>query len=205
MEKVKEKQFILAVFDFDGTIINRDSLPDFLIQTFGFSSFLLRLPWIVGMKVAAIFGILSVGEAKARVISSFIRNMRKDDFLAACYSYALRIPQIVYPAALQKIREHQLAGHKVIIISASIADWIRPWADAVGISNVEATEVEVKKGLLTGCFSTPNCKGPEKVRRLLLLYPDIRYYTLYAYGDSAGDKEMLALADYAFYKPFTSE
>jgi len=30
-------------------------------------------------------------------------------------------------------------------------------------------------------------------------------YTLYAYGDSRGDKELLSAADFSFYKKFTAE
>jgi phosphoserine phosphatase len=40
------------------------------------------------------------------------------------------------------------------------------------------------------------------VNRILALYPHRNEYELIAYGDSAGDKEMLAFADEAHYKPF---
>ena len=47
-----------------------------------------------------------------------------------------------------------------------------------------------------GTFSTANCYGQEKVNRFLAEFPDRSEYVLYAYGDSAGDKELLALSDY---------
>lgn len=140
----------IAIFDFDGTIISRDSLPDFLIQACGRKAF-------------------------------------------------------VYPAALEEIRRHQEEGNKIAIISASVPDWIRPWAQTVGIRLVEGTGLEVREQTLTGRFSTPNCKGGEKVRRLRRLYPDFASETLHVYGDSSGDKELLALADVPHYKPFNNK
>lgn len=192
----------IAIFDFDGTIISRDSLPDFLIQTCGRKAFLLRLPWVILLKGAALTGILSTHRAKELVISSFLRGMKTEDFHQACLKYAHRIPAFVYPAALEEIRWHQEKGNKIAIISASVPDWIRPWAQTTGIRLVEGTELEVKGETLTGRFSTPNCKGSEKVRRLRLLYPDFASETLYVYGDSSGDKKLLAFADVPCYKPF---
>ena len=109
------------------------------------------------------------------------------------------------PAALEEIRRHQEEGNKIAIISASVPDWIRPWAQTVGIRLVEGTGLEVREQTLTGRFSTPNCKGGEKVRRLRRLYPDFASETLHVYGDSSGDKELLALADVPHYKPFNNK
>lgn len=100
----------IAIFDFDGTIISRDSLPDFLIRTCGWKAFLLRLPWIALLKGAALTGFLSTHRAKELVISSFLRGMRTDEFRQACLEYASRIPAFVYPAALDEIRRHQEKG-----------------------------------------------------------------------------------------------
>lgn len=164
----------IAIFDFDGTIISRDSLPDFLIQACGRKAFLLRLPWIILLKGAALTGILSTHRAKELVISSFLRGMKTEDFQQACLEYASRIPAFVYPAALEEIRRHQEEGNKIAIISASMPDWIRPWAQTVGIRFVEGTGLEVREQTLTGRFSTPNCKGGEKVRRLRLAISGFR-------------------------------
>lgn len=152
----------IAIFDFDGTIISRDSLPDFLIQACGRKAFLLRLPWIILLKGAALTGILSTHRAKELVISSFLRGMKTEDFQQACLEYASRIPAFVYPAALEEIRRHQEEGNKIAIISASVPDWIRPWAQTVGIRLVEGTGLEVREQTLTGGFPRPTVK---EVRR----------------------------------------
>lgn len=95
-------------------------------------------------------------------------------------------------------------GAQCLVVSASVDNWVKPFfPDAV---KVLGTQLEVKDGRLTGRFTTPNCYGPEKVKRLKEAYPDLecnrdKYYII-AYGDSRGDKEILEFADERHYKPF---
>ncbi|MEW6528158.1 MAG: haloacid dehalogenase-like hydrolase [Spirochaetota bacterium] len=60
--------------------------------------------------------------------------------------------------------------------------------------------LEVKYGLLTGKFFGKNCYGPQKVKRIKEIYNLYDYQKIYAYGDSKGDKEMLAIADERIYR-----
>ena len=47
-----------------------------------------------------------------------------------------------------------------------------------------------------------NCHGKEKVRRINEAFNLADYSSVYAYGDTPGDRYMLAIANYKFYKPF---
>ena len=85
----------------------------------------------------------------------------------------------------------------MLIVSASIDNWVQPFFPHV---RVLGTQIEVNDGCLTGRFLTKNCYGQEKVNRILTLYPDRNTYHLIAYGDSRGDKELLAFADEAHYQ-----
>ncbi|AGY92580.1 hypothetical protein SPICUR_08125 [Spiribacter curvatus] len=60
--------------------------------------------------------------------------------------------------------------------------------------------MERRNGRLTGELAGPNCRGAEKVVRLRALLDPAAYHPIYAYGDTAGDTEMLALADHATYR-----
>ncbi|MBF0575990.1 HAD-IB family phosphatase [Dysgonomonas sp. GY617] len=83
--------------------------------------------------------------------------------------------------------------HTIVIVNASISNWIEPWASKIGIETVLATEISIKNNLITGYFSSPNRYGQEKVNHLLTVFPNKSEYILYANGDSSGDKELLAL------------
>jgi phosphatidylglycerophosphatase C len=62
--------------------------------------------------------------------------------------------------------------------------------------------LEVKNGVVTGKIDGKNCNGKEKAKRIKQAINLNEYDSIYAYGDSAGDKQMLALATYTYYKNF---
>ena len=70
------------------------------------------------------------------------------------------------------------------------------------ITRRSATKLEIKNGVITGKISGKNCHGYEKARRILEAYDLEKFDYIYAYGDSVGDREMLGLANYKFYKFF---
>ena len=101
------------------------------------------------------------------------------------------------PEIVEALRVHYQSGHRIVIVSASIGDWIRPWASHNNVYNVIATEVEVDtNGCLTGRFLTANCHGSEKVVRIKQMFPDIENMKTWAYGDSRGDDEMLSIVNH---------
>jgi phosphoserine phosphatase len=95
----------------------------------------------------------------------------------------------------ERIKWHLSQSHKVYVISASIEEWVIPCCRVLGDITVLATKV---KPDLSG-FISKNCYGQEKVNRLLEMEPERKTYTLYAYGDSRGDKEMLEFADFSTF------
>jgi phosphatidylglycerophosphatase C len=58
----------------------------------------------------------------------------------------------------------------------------------------------VKNGHISGRFLTKNCSGSEKVRRIEERYKLSDFNCVFAYGDSPGDKPMLAIADVRYYR-----
>jgi phosphatidylglycerophosphatase C len=54
---------------------------------------------------------------------------------------------------------------------------------------------------VTGAFATPNCRGPEKIVRLRAAFgPGMALKA--AYGDTSGDREMIAMAEIKGFKVF---
>lgn len=192
---------VLAVFDFDRTVTDRDSFNDFLISEFGFWHFLGRM-----LRNYRIFPMALKGDntgVKNYMLNAFFCGMGKEEFVSACRRYSLyRLPRIVRREAMERIRWHQRQGHAVVIVTASLEEWIDPWAMENGIRTVLASRMQYAGGTAAGKLSGGSCYGKEKVRRLLERYPDRCGYVLYAYGDSRGDREMLEFADYGYYRRF---
>ena len=64
------------------------------------------------------------------------------------------------------------------------------------------TRLAVKNGRIAGTFDGENCYGDEKVCRIKEQFNLEAYKEILCYGDTPGDKPMLALATHRFYKPF---
>ena len=99
--------------------------------------------------------------------------------------------------AVERADWHRTQGHRLVIVSASLAVYLRPIAERLRFDAVLATELEVgDDGRLTGAMQGENVRGPEKARRLDQ-WLDGSPAFVWAYGDSAGDRELWARADRA--------
>jgi len=192
----------ISFFDFDGTITKEDSLIKFIRFTVGDMKtawgMLLLSPMLITYKLKLIPNY----KAKEWMLSYFFKGMKEQQFLKKAEEYSLKhIDTILRPKAMEKIAWHKDQGHKVVIVSASIELWLKPWCDKNDLG-VIATKIEIQDGIVTGKLLTKNCYGIEKSNRVQEAYNLSEYEHIYAYGDTHGDKELLTLADESFYKPF---
>ncbi len=67
---------------------------------------------------------------------------------------------------------------------------------------VLGSRLEIRDGRLTGRLAGKNCNGNEKVCRIREAVTLTPYQAVYAYGDSSGDREMLALAHHKGFREF---
>lgn len=191
----------IAIFDFDGTITKHDSMFRFILFSKGFLMTFLGLflysPIIVLYKI----GIISNELAKQKLFAFYFRNMKYDDFIGFCELFALNIENDIRIEARNQLKKFNKENIPVNIVSASIDEWIKPWALKNGIHSVIATKIEIdENGLLTGRFASRNCYGLEKVNRLKDVLSGDEY--IIVYGDSDGDKELLKYADESYYQLF---
>jgi phosphatidylglycerophosphatase C len=192
---------IVAAFDFDGTITTLDTLRDFVLFSVGKTRYaagaVLTAPWVIGVLTR----MCDRGSAKARFLAETMGGMTRPEMEAKAQLYVeQRLPALVRPEMTARIREHGRLGHELVLVSASPTLYLRHWAAQAGFAAVLATELEYCDDRFTGRLSGPNCWGPEKVRRLRQWFGGEQPGVLYAYGDSRGDREMLALADHAWLR-----
>jgi phosphatidylglycerophosphatase C len=192
----------IAFFDFDGTLTTKDTLLEFIKFTKGnaafLTGFLLNSPYLVAYKL----NLIPNQRAKEKVMQYFFKNTPLSDFQKWSDAFATEvIPKLIRPKGAEELQKLQQSGTAVVIVSASFGNWIQKWATANNLQLI-ATRPEVRNGKLTGRIDGKNCHGDEKVRRIQEHFPLQQYEQVHAYGDTSGDKPMLALATHAHYKPF---
>lgn len=188
---------VVAAFDVDGTLTRRDTLGPFLVRACG--------PGRVaraGARHAVRLGRVAVGwgdrdAAKAALLATLLAGRSEADVERAGQRHASAVlARGLRPDTTARLAWHRRQGHTVVLVSASLRCYLDPLGRALGVDAVLCTELEVDGGVLTGRLQGPNCRGQAKVDRLLA-WAGRRPAELWAYGDSAGDRELLALADHA--------
>jgi phosphatidylglycerophosphatase C len=194
----------IAFFDFDGTITTKDTMLEFIKFCKGNASYykgMIKLsPYLVMLKA----GLVSNTVAKEKMLAHFFGQTSLKKFNEDCRQFNIKIvPALIRAGAIKKIKEHFDNKDEVVVVSASAENWIADWCNANGIKYL-ATQLEIIDEKITGKLSSANCHGEEKVNRIHQAFKLTDYSTIYCYGDTSGDKPILKLATFAFYKPFRS-
>ena len=192
----------IAFFDFDGTITSKDTLAEIIKFAKGklayYSGLIILSPVLIAFKLR----LLSNQKAKEIMLRFFFGGTPLSDFNSMCQEFVrIKLPAILRRQAINEIRKHIQEHTKVVIVSASPANWITPWCEQFNIECI-ATSLVVKDKKITGKISGNNCSGKEKVRLISAKYNLSAFSKIYAYGDTRGDLPMLALSTHKFYKPF---
>ncbi len=190
---------IVAVFDLDGTLTRYDTYLRYLI------GFLLRNPCRVFRTALLPFDVIAhkIGARdntwlKKRFLSAILSGLTDEDLHAWTHSFVdTLVARGLRPGALERLRQHQLAGDRTILLSASPDIFVREIADRLGFSECECTIAERDQaGRLTGNLAGGNCYGPEKQRRMERLLGNGRAGVhVVAYGDHRSDLPLLRWAD----------
>jgi phosphatidylglycerophosphatase C len=186
----------LAAFDLDGTLTRRDTLMPFLVRALGAGRpYRAVLASSLPLARAAALGGEHRDVAKAAVLRRVLAGLPLARLAEAAESYADHVVAHGLRADVRaRVDWHRSEGHELVLVSASPELYVAPIGRRLGFDEVLATRLEVDgAGVLTGRLLGANCRGPEKVARLRAWRGDGLVLT-YAYGDSAGDREMLALA-----------
>ncbi len=189
---------VVAAFDFDGTLSPRDNVVPFLRRVAGTAG-------AAGGFAAAAVHVAKQGRShwsrnalKAAVLDELLAGRDADDVDDTARAFAAEIVRDhLRPEAVERAEWHREQGHRIVMVSASLAVYLRPVAEHLRFDAVLATELEVDDHRrLTGRMLGENVRGPEKARRLDA-WLDGTMPFVWAYGDSSGDTELWARADRA--------
>lgn len=205
----------VAAFDFDGTLTTRDTLVPFLVEARGraaLARLVVRaaLPGAVAAigasrgvgasgRVAATGGVAARDRAKEALLERALGGLPEADACAAARRTALGVAARLWrPAVVEQLCGHLQDGHRVLVVSASFEAWVAPAVAALGVHEVLASrwEVDGRTGRLTGRLDGPNVRGPRKAT-LVQEHLGPGASLDHAYGNSTGDRELLAMATHA--------
>ncbi|WP_426573438.1 HAD-IB family hydrolase [Aquihabitans sp. McL0605] len=191
----------IAAFDFDGTLTRRDTLVPFLATSCGPGAFIRALgrvaPTALRARTGRTHGAVHPRDAgKAALLRELYADRRADWLASQGQKYAATLTRRLRPEMVEQVRWHREAGHELVIVSAGLRTYLEPFAADAGFDHVIAVELEADDaGVLTGELQGPNVRGPEKAVRLRRWLGDDQPEMLWAYGNSSGDTELLAMAD----------
>jgi len=185
----------VAAFDFDGTLVRGDSLPRFLARLLGrrrFTTVLVRSgPSMLG-------GYIRSGRdgSKSALLAKAVGGVPAEQAVATGEAFAQVLAEQVRPDMARSMAWHRSRDHEQILVSASLAIYLEPFGRLSGFDRVIATRLEVgEDGRLTGRIEGPNVRAAQKAFRLSEAIGSDPV-EMWAYGDSVGDREMLAMADH---------
>lgn len=196
----------LVAFDFDGTITRVDTFKAFFKWAVGKRQYYGALARHFFILAGFALGVVDGGRAKQALLTSFLKGMSRDDFTNRVTKFAETHRHLIRPEAIEAIDRHLEEGHTVVVVTASVEEWVAALLEER--VPVIGTRLEVDgNGVLSGLMDGANCRGIEKVRRLEAWLASrggepLAGHRLIMYGDSDGDNELFTVAQECHYKPF---
>ncbi|MDF2155845.1 HAD family hydrolase [Vibrio sp. CAU 1672] len=187
----------LALFDFDGTITDADMFSLFL----NYSASGPR-KWLGKVLILPFYTLYKAGVIPARrmrPIASFIafagRETRQVKALGEQFAREV-ICCHIRPEAQNKLNWHQQKADTIVVVSASLNAYLKPWCEAQGYQLL-CSEILSDKTRISGIYQTGDCSLKRKVARLKNAFDVNDYGAVYAYGDTYEDLPMLRMANHA--------
>lgn len=192
----------LVLFDFDGTITTKDTFIEFIKFACGTHRFYVGFVFLAPVLILYKLRVIRNWRAKEIVFSYFFKGMPIGTFLDWGNRFAIeKLPGLLKKQALEKLQEHQNAGDTIYIVTASSSVWIDQWSKPLMIPVID-TKWEISGDRITGKINGRNCYGIEKAHRIQQAISLEQFHTIIAYGDTQGDRELLALAHQKNYRTF---
>ena len=193
---------VVAVFDFDGTVTDRDTLVPFLVLAFGRARVAATFAALAGTGLGYLLRRVSIDEFKRRVLRRLVADTSAPRLRALGPAHARALVPRLRPDALARIGWHRAQGHRLVLVSSTLDLYLAHVGAQLGFDDVLCSRLATRGERFSGELEGADCTGPEKLRRLEALLGDLQAHELHVYGDSAGDRELLAAADHPHFRPF---
>lgn len=193
---------ILAVFDLDGTLYTGHIVQGVALHhrvhrvkrlplyVFMASHMALWPLWRLGLVSEA-----AMRELWTRDLGWTVRGWTPEQaatafaWIAECY-----VQPLLRPDVMARMRDHQAAGQRVIVVSGTPAPLLAAIGRQLGVEETVGTPLVLRRGRYTGACELPVCQGAGKLSRLQAYLSgsgDVPWAQSYAYADSITDLPLL--------------
>ncbi|MCP3751634.1 HAD family hydrolase [Pseudomonas sp. SBB6] len=194
---------VVAIFDFDRTLTDRHTFWRFLQRLVGTPRFILVAISLIPTALLLALKVIPLMAAREVMIRRCMTGVSAEKYRALGQVFARQdIDAWVKPQALARLKWHQAQGHRCLLISNSADVYLEPWGQAAGFDGISGSRFKEHDGVLTGELDGPHCQAEEKVIRVRQILGNPNDYVIHAYGDSDGDRNLLDIAQYPYYRSF---
>lgn len=192
----------IIAFDFDGTLTCKDSFIAFLQATKGNLQIASALAFRPNMLIDYV-KTKDRGALKARLLYSLLGDISQRELEILVKAFVTKTGKSLFrPDALAAWQEHDQPDRLRVIVTASPELLVGPFGRLIGADRVIGTRLKFsERGTLLPELTGLNCRGEEKMSRLREAFGEALDLEA-AYGDTAGDTEMLAAAHQGHYRVF---
>lgn len=188
----------LAIFDVDYTLTKRETLVELYLFMLRFRPSLIK--YVLGDLRAAflyLFKIYDEKKAKESFIS-FIDGIKEEDMQNIVKDfYEKRLSKIIRKDAIDMMKKLKGEGYKIFLISASPEFYLKELYNIKEVDKVIGTRIKIQKGLYKHSIEGSNCKGQEKIHRLMEVLKEeniqVDFKNSYMFSDSLSDRPLFDL------------
>jgi len=190
---------LIAIFDFDGTLIKRDSMVLFFLRYFNFSW--KNIPDLFRLNLETIkffLKIYSQKQYKEKFLNLVINSSKIKDPEKIADGFSEYLLRLVFKDAKKEISKLKENGFELVLLSASPDFYLEKIKDSLGFSKLICTKTNMKNGKIIICGE--DCYGENKIKMLLDEYKkeDVNWEESYCFADNKSDRHLLGLFGNAY-------
>ena len=193
----------LAIFDVDYTITRKETLMELFKYVISKDKKMIKfLPRAIFSGIMYGVGIYDERKVKETFLK-FIDGIEEKHLADLVKSfYDDRLSKILYKDALEMMKKLKSEGYKIILISASPEFYLKEFYAINEVDLIIGTKFLFNEGKFARKMDGFNCKGEEKVKRLMEVIKNenlnVDFENSYMFSDSLSDKPLLDLVGKAY-------
>lgn len=193
----------LGIFDVDFTITKKETLMQFFKYMIHKDKKNIKfLPRAIFLGIMYGIGIYDEKKVKETFLKFIDGIDEKELSYIVKEFYSDVLSNILYEDAIKMMRELKSKGYKIYLISASPEFYLNEFYSFKEVDKIIGTKFKFKDGKFIREMDGYNCKGEEKVRRLMEELKkdniEVDFKESYMFSDSLSDKPLLDLVGHPY-------